>query len=90
MMNIFMPPKITQKHSKPCLFTGNIRKTAFSILFTTKKEVHQSKKVNVKTLPRGHTQKGHTKGYTRKCVIWVCQPDKHALSNWVFKATRII
>ena len=44
MGNIFMPPKITQKHSKPCLFTGNIRKIAFSILFTTQKEVHQSKK----------------------------------------------
>ena len=88
-MNIFMPPKITQKHSKPCLFTGNIRKIAFFILFTTHKEVHQSKKVNAKTLP-GHKQKGHTKGYSPKCVIWVCQSDKHAVSNWVFKATRII
>ena len=39
-MNIFMSPKIVQKHSKT-LFTGNIRKIPFSILFATQREMHQ-------------------------------------------------
>ena len=86
MMNIFMPPKITQKHSKPCIFTGNIRKIAFSILFTTQMEVHQSKKgqhknlaqaINKKDTPKGTVQNvssGYASRTNRQCQTGYLKP----------------
>ena len=75
--------KITQKRRKLYLFlfifTGNIRKTPFSILFATQKEMHQSKKAQRKNLaqtikykdtPKGTLQNvssGHASRTTPQC-----------------------
>ena len=46
-----------QKSTASC-FTEDIRKTSFSILIAAQREIHQSKKLNVKTLSRPFIQKG--------------------------------
>ena len=46
----FLALKILQKRSKLKSLNGNIRKTPFSILIATKREMHQSKKAQPKNL----------------------------------------
>ena len=78
MMNIFMSPKIVQKHSKT-LFTGNIRKIPFSILIATQSKMHQSKKVNVKTLPRPYTIRKHRMVHSKMCHLGMQAGQTHSV-----------
>ena len=90
MMKIFCVPKIAQKYSKLMSFKCKHQENTL-FYFDCYSEGNASIKKRSTYKPcLGHILIGHTKWYTPKCVIWVCQPDKHAVSNPVFKATRII
>ena len=62
-----MSPKLRKSTASRCLLTGNIRKIPFSILIATQREMHQSKKVNVKTLPRPYTKRTHQMVHSKMC-----------------------
>ena len=49
-MNIFMQPKITQKHSKLCVFSQETSETPFFSLIAAQRELHLSKKGQRKNL----------------------------------------
>ena len=67
----------------------NVSKTLFSFLLLLK-EMHQSKKLNVKTLSPDHILKGHTKVTKSDSAIWASCGLKLKGSDLVFKVTRII
>ena len=85
-----MSPKIALKRSKSCVFllekSGNY---PFLFWLLLRGKCINEKKVNVKTLPRPYTKRNHQMVHSKMCHM-VYQPDKHAVSNLVFKATRII
>ena len=58
-----------QKCIKLCLFTGNIRKTPFSILIATQREMHQSKKLNIYTLFSPFTERTHQREHFKMCHL---------------------
>ena len=69
-MNIFMQPKITQKHSKLCVFSQETSETPFFSLIAAQRELHLSKKGQRKNLaqaiyykdtPKGTHQRAHSK-----------------------------
>ena len=70
-------------------FTGNIRKTPFSILIATQREMHQSKKLYVKNLSRPHTKRTHQSFHLWVChlgMLWTQTEE----SNSVFQTSPII
>ena len=89
-MNISMSLKIVQKHSMhvSSLFTGNIRKTSFTIWLLLRGKCVNQEKLNVKPCP-GHVLKGHTKGHTPKWIICTCWPDKHTYPTQYFPLAPI-
>ena len=62
LMNIYVPWNYINAQQAVCVFTGNIRKTPFSILIATQREMHQSKIAKCKNLV-------HTKGQILKFVL---------------------
>ena len=95
---IFLCSLKLRKSRAVCLFTGNIRKIPFSILIATQREIYQSKKVNIKTLPRPyikrtpHLSKGSC-GRKQKCTQFLTPFSGtvfHALSHGVIHFVQIV
>ena len=61
-MNIFMQPKITQKHSKLCVFSLETSENTIFTLIAAQRELHLSKKGQRKNLAQAIYYKDTPKG----------------------------
>jgi len=73
------PKNYAKARQAVCLFTVNIRKTPFSLLIVTQREMQQSKKLNVKTLSRPYIKRAHQRAHSKMCHLDMLAEQTHSV-----------